>query len=306
MSKKRNKGITLLEALKPADKPNLNESNSEVPLEVVHIPEFVDRHLDKTKIKAALLLDMNADEKSIQEKIGNVKLINLFTMVSSLDSKYIKRGDCFLLACIEKIRETSLLNKDINVLMSEFKEICHQWFLELESFDIIAIVAKKVHYADRFSISELISWLYGYYVVGKQVKWYLSDGTTVCDNDLVITEREEDDAIKLDYQSYLSELSINDDYKLIIDSNQRYILAGYINYQTNSNKDLIDKNWYSDNISFESQIAGNFGSFNKELYNTTLKDIVFKCNGYTQGGDLLLRKYEEYILNYYKDLYGEL
>ena len=306
MSKKRNKGITLLEALKPVDKSNLNESSSEVPLEVIHVPDFVDRPLDKTKIKATLLLDMNADEKSIQEKIGNVKLINLFTMVSSLDSKYIKRGDCFLLACIEKIRETSLLNRDINVLMSEFKNICQQWFLELESFDIIAIVAKKVHYADRFSVSELISWLYGYYVVGKQVKWYLSDGTTVCENDLVITETEEDDAIKLDYQSYLSELSTNDNYKLIIDSNQRYILAGYINYQTNSNKYLIDKKWYSDNISFESQIAGNFGSFNKELYNTTLKDIVFKCNGYTQGGDLLLRKYEEYILNYYKDLYGEL
>lgn len=306
MDKKRNKGITFLESLKQANEPNLNKSNSEVSLEVIHVPEFVDRQPDKTKIKAVLLLDMNADEKSIQEKIGTVKLINLFTMVSSLDSKYIKRGDCFLLACIEKIRETSLMNKDINVLMSEFKDICYQWFLELESFDIIAIVAKKVHYADRFSISELISWLYGYYVVGKQVKWYLSDGTTICENDLILTEIEEDAAIKLDYQSYLSELSINDNYKLIIDSNQRYILAGYINYQTNSNKGLIDKNWYSDSISFESQIAGNFGSFNRELYNTTIKDIVFKCNGYTQGGDLLLRKYEEYILNYYKDLYGEL
>lgn len=306
MDKKRNKGITFLESLKQADKPNLNKSNSEVPLEVIHVPEFVDRQPNKPKIKAVLLLDMNADEKSIQEKIGTVKLINLFTMVSSSDSKYIKQGDCFLLACIEKIRETSLLNKDINVLMSEFKDICQQWFLELESFDIVAVVSKKVHYADRFSISEFISWLYGYYVVGKQAKWYLSEGTTVGENDLIITELEEDAAIKLDYQSYISELSINNDYKLIIDSNQRYILAGYINYQANSNKTLNDKNWYSDNISFESQIAGNFGSFNRELYDTTIKDIVFKCNGYTQGGDLLLRKYEEYILNYYKDLYGEL
>ena len=58
--------------------------------------------------------------------------------------------------------------------------------------------------------------------------------------------------------------------------------------------------WRSDNVSFESHIAGAFGQYTRVPHRVSIVENINKINGKNAGSDTRLALYETFIERYYK------
>ena len=251
--------------------------------------------------KVILVIDRIVDTKRVaktysswpgKEEYASAKVVNFWAMTDEEDNSY-------LLMLIDKLKETIFCDADkIEEKYKEFSTICKNWFEAVKKLNPTDVVSQRVFQSDRFRTPELVLWMWGYFVIGRGCNWILAEGDSVR---MGTNEFAEADigAGKVYMKDAEARLTNFDNIQIV--SLDNYLVMGCLNYLIDKNMVLIrNEHWLSDNVSFESHIAGAFGQFNRKPYEKSLEDLVEICNGKYNSGKEVFDMYETFIKRYYQ------
>lgn len=233
------------------------------------------------------------------DSLKSAVIVNLFALVDEVTNP--KHPVPFLLKAIEELRKTSVTN-DREVILkhyNKFRDVCKSWFSVLKNLNVTHFVCRRVYNSDRLTTPEIVLWLWGYFVIGKNAKWVMSSS----DGSLRVYKNEFMDADLKANSFYKSEATkiINNPINIVVNSLEKYMVLGYLNYKYD-NGTMIDNipTWKSDNTSIESHIAGSFGKFLREPGRIDIVEQINKINGKNSGSDTRLKLYETFIERVFK------
>ena len=258
-----------------------------------------------TTKKIVLVIDRSPYQEDLLERLATFykddtyrdsQVVNFYAMINP------KTKTPFILEAIKELRSTAIstkTEKEIEESYNKFRKICIEWYEEVKKLDVRDVVCKRVYNSDRFVTPEIVLWLWGYYVMGKKAKWIMANnGSTlrIYKNEFMVADIKS------------NEMFINEGNKicsapgeLIINSLDKYMILGYLNYLYDNGLKLPEMpKWRSDNVSFESHIAGAFGQYTRVPHRVSIVENINKINGKNAGSDTRLALYETFIERYYK------
>lgn len=244
--------------------------NEEIKKEEIKIESSI-RKLEENKIetprsfgnRVILIVDRNIKGETVlknypmfknREDYKDAVCYNFFAMLDGDES--------FMLKCIALIEEMRVYPEKSEELYKKFQDVCNKWYLAVKNLGVTDIVCKRVFASDKLTVPEIVMWLWGYFVIGQKVNWILCEGNQIR---MMVNEFQKNDLKSSEnFKAEASRVIRNQtEHYYMVNSIDQYMSIGCANYLLDNGHETKLHNWKSDNVTFESHIAGAFGTFTR-------------------------------------------
>lgn len=240
----------------------------------------VDRFAKEDRIKRAFTAFNNEKKEQYKDAV-------VFNFYALLDDD----GNSYMLQCIDLVEKMKIEPTKQIELYAQFQDICKAWFNKVKSLGVTDICCRRVFNSQRSVVPEVVIWLWGYFVIGQKANWILSDGFSV----RVMRNEFIKDIKSSEYYAGEAKRLLESDRCYVVTLPHQYMSLGCANHMIDIGQINKTQNWVSDNISFESHIAGAMGSYTRVPNRAPINEQI---NSLMQSNRINV--YKEFIKVYYK------
>lgn len=237
----------------------------------------IDRLVKEDRIRQAYAAFRNRDQ------YRNSAVYNFYALLDD-------DGNSYMLQCIDLIEKMKLEPEKQIELYTQFQNVCKAWFDKVKSLGVTDICCRRVFNTQRTVTPETVIWLWGYFVIGQKCNWILSDGFMV----RAMKNEFLKDIKSSAYYGGEAKRILEGDRDYVVSLPHQYMSLGCANHMIDIGQKSKTEAWKSDNISFESHIAGAMGSYNRVPNNKSLQEQINSLLNLNRTNI-----YKEFIKRYY-------
>lgn len=237
-----------------------------------------DRFLKEDTIRKAYSVYRN------KEQYQNAPVYNFYALLDD-------NGNSYMLEIISLIEQIKINPANKIELYEKMRTICKNWFTKVKSLGVTDFVSRRVFQSDRLLTPEIVMWLWGYFVIGQQCNWILTDGSIIR---IMKNEFQDSDLKTAAFYRVEARKALTVERKYVVNTPDLYLAIGCANYLMDTGFQNTNDKWYSDNISFESHLAGFIGGFTREPHSIPIEkqiDSIVNSNRY--------EIYKNFVKKYY-------